>query len=49
MEMMPALIHCQVDLLAQALDGHRMPVLVIQQAAQGESDQGMTREQFSFT
>lgn len=41
-EMMPVFIHCEVDLCAQALDEHGVPVLVVQQAAQGEPDRGMS-------
>lgn len=42
-EMMPVFVHCEVDLCAQALDEHGVPVLVVQQAAQGEPDRGMSR------
>lgn len=48
-EMMLMFIHCQVDLSAQALDEHGMPVLVVQQAAQGEAGRGVRGGQFSIT
>lgn len=48
-EMMLMFIHCQVDLSAQALDEHGMPVLVVQQAAQGEAGRGVRGGQLSIT
>ena len=48
-EMMLVFIHCQVDLFAQVLDEHGMPVLVIQQAAQGEAGRGVRGGQLSIT
>ena len=48
-EMMLVFIHCQVDLFAQVLDEHGMPVLVVQQAAQGEAGRGVRGGQLSIT
>lgn len=49
MEAVPVLVHGEVDLLAQTLDEHRVPVLIIQQAAQGETDRAVSSGHFSFT
>ena len=34
-------VHCEVDMRVPKLDEDRMPVLVIQQAAQGEGRMGV--------
>ena len=42
-EATPVLVHREADLRAPALDERRMPLLVVQQAAQAESGRGAGR------
>lgn len=49
MEAVPVLVHGEVDQFARTLDEHRVPVLIVQQAAQGEVDQGVRRGQSSVS
>lgn len=48
-ETTPVPVHREVDLCAQALDEHGVPVLVVQQAAQGEPDRGTSRGRLRVT
>ena len=49
METMPVLIHCKVNLFAHVLDEHGVPMLIVQQAAQGEIDESVSGGRFGFT
>lgn len=49
MEAVLVLVHGEVDQFARTLDEHRVPVLIVQQAAQGEVDRGVRRGQSSVS
>lgn len=47
--MMSVRVHGEVDISIEELNEDRMPVLVVQQAAQGETDRAVSGGQLSFT